>query len=205
MFRNTIFIVLLYFFPVSMVSASLLNLSFDPSNSVQQLGDSFAVDVNINNVQSSGVGAIGAFDVDIWFSQTNSLFGYDVLAFTGLWFGEQMGMFNLDPFLADAFGDWSLSRDSATNSQVLNVSVLSLLPTSELVALQGDSFTVATLFFDALNVGPDVLSFDTVILSDGDGFSASAITQSGFVKVPEPAILFLISTGLVIIGLFRWK
>ena len=124
-------------------SAAILN--FSPSTTTVNVGDTFDVDVVISGLMADGE-IVSAFDLDVLYDPT-------VLNATGVAFGLSLG----DESFFEVFNDVIFS------SGRIDFSAVSFLSDTELLGLQpDDSFTLATLSFDAIGAGFSSLMFDSV-------------------------------------------
>ncbi len=169
-------------------------LSFTPNTQTVLLSGQASVNIVATNLQNE---YIGAFDFDV--SWDNS-----ILSLASASFGNALGG-----------GSLSLQSESTNNS--LGTSSLaesSLL--SSLTSLQTGTTNIilATLVFDALNVGQSVLSLTGNIAGGGflgneNGNLLAASANTGLINVvstsiPEPETLFLVGVGfLALFGLRR--
>lgn len=187
-------------------SASAVIIGFSPSSSIVNVGDTFNVDVVISDLFASGE-IVSAFDLDVTYNAA-------VLDATGVTFGS---------YLDDLF--FPSLTDSVLTSGRIDFSELSFLFDVELLAIQPDSFTLATLSFDAIAEGNSLLEFDpdsAPLLGaldvkgffDLDTFEAEILTfesvgQSNITvqgaTIPEPGIAILMLTGLLGIGVANRK
>jgi len=173
-------------------SASAVMIGFSPSSITVNVGDTFDVDVVISDLFASGE-IVSAFDLDVTYDAA-------ILNATAVSFGS---------YLDDALG---LSfQDAEFTFGRIDFSELSFLLDSELQAIQADSFTLATLSFDALAAGVSSLMFDqntppginvvgldpfTSFDLDGNA-GEGLVTVLAAVKVAEPSILFVMITALL--------
>ncbi|CAG0972652.1 hypothetical protein GEOBC_01363 [Geobacteraceae bacterium] len=157
--------------------AGAVSLDFVPSQQTVDVGQSLSVDLLISGLGSS----VGSFDLDVSFDPA-------VLFPTGVAFGPFLG----DPALGEALTDFIFLGG------VVDLAEVSLLTSSELDALQPDSFTLATLFFDAVSVGSSGLEFSQALVDDASGIKLDLTTGSGGVNVvPEPGTFLLALCGLM--------
>ncbi|WP_297820765.1 cohesin domain-containing protein [uncultured Paraglaciecola sp.] len=170
-------------------SASAVMIGFSPSSITVNVGDTFDVDVVISDLFASGE-IVSTFDLDVTYDAA-------ILNATAVSFGS---------YLDDALG---LSfQDAEFTLGRIDFSELSFLGDSELQAIQVDSFTLATLSFEALAAGVSSLFFDpntlpgvyVIGLDPSTSLDLSASIGTGdvrvaAVKVAEPSILFVMITG----------
>ncbi|KQV90347.1 hypothetical protein ASD15_23885 [Massilia sp. Root351] len=159
-------------------------LGFSPAAGSVAVGASVAVDVRISDLAAGA--DLGAFDFNV-------LFNSGVLSLTGYTLGAALG--DLSAFEAL---DVSLGKGAGG---VFNLAEISLL--SDL-ALQQDSFTLATLYFTAVAAGSSALSLDGVVLAGAFGNAVAADLGGAAVSaVPEPQALLLFMSGLALLGAVR--
>ena len=186
-----------------MGASSATLLSFSPSTNTVNVGDTFDVDVVISDLYATDGSReiVSAFDLDV-------LYDSAVLNATGVIFGTSLGLnVSDDPF--DFFADALVASDLSPGR--VDLAELSYLFNSELLALQpNDSFTLATLSFDAIGLGISSLTFDPIEFPGVDvkgydpfsPFDLSNSTGQGTVTVvPVPGALFLMITGLLSLGI----
>jgi len=159
-------------------SAYALVLEFSPFSSTVSWGDSFGVDL----VLSDRVNPVGAFDLDVAYDSS-------ILTVTGIVFGTSLG----NPI--ETIESFDLS-----GSGVADLLQISLLPVLQLDLLQPPSFSLATIFFDAVGLGSSSMVFSQAIISDASGATLFPELVTGQVEVmapvPEPSTFLLLGGGL---------
>jgi hypothetical protein len=175
--------------------SSAVSLNFSPSTTTVNVGDSFDIAVVISDLYAADNSReiVSAFDLDV-------LYDPAVLNATGITFGLSLG----DEFFFEVFNDAIFSPGR------IDFAALSLLDVADLLVLQpDDSFTLATLSFDAIGLGISSLTFDPVEFPGVDvkgydpftPFDLSASTGQGSVTVvPVPGALILMISGLLSLG-----
>ena len=158
-------------------------LTFVPPTQTVFFGDTFVVDLVISDVSPTDV--IGSFDLDVLFpgSQFEPL---DV----------QFG-----PFLGDPSDPLQTLVDVTLFFGRIDLAEVSLLLTSELEALQPDSFILASLFVRAERSGVGRFSIAPDALID-DGFGVKlpvTVSDATITVVPEPGIPALFSIAAMIL------
>lgn len=178
-------------FASSSASAAIV---FDPASKDVTVGDSFSIDVVISGLGAGIAPSVGGFDLSV---------GYDpgIVTPTGVVFGPFLG----DPLLFEALTGFGGAPGS------LDFFEISLLPFFDLDALQPDSFTLATLLFDATGIGVTDLTFAAglggIALADAFGLElapdfgpAAPITSAPKPGedpvIPEPGTLVLFGSAL---------
>lgn len=166
-------------------SVQAATLSFLPGYNNITIGETVSVDVEISGLE---IVDLAGFDLDVNFEAS-------VLNFTGyILYGE------LGTVPGDA-EDLSLGDDG---SGTINLAEMSWLGD---LSGQSDSFTLATLTFEGLEVGSSSLAFTYADLSDDWGDVITADTLGGRVDinaVPLPGAVWLFGSGLVgFVGLKR--
>lgn len=164
--------------------AGAVSLDFVPSQQTVDVGESFSVDLVISGLGSGGPPSVGSFDLDVSFDPA-------VLFPTGVLFGTFLG--------APAFAEALI--DAAFLGGAVDLAEVSLLTSSELDALQPDSFSLATLFFDAISLGSSGLEFSQALVDDTFGQKLDLTLGSGEVNVvPEPGTFVLAFLGLLLLA-----
>lgn len=169
-----------------MATAGPVTLSFVPSNPVlTALGQSVAIDVVVSGVMRPP--SVGAFDLDVTYD-ASMLSPGDVV------FG---------PFLGDASLSETLT-DITFSPGLVDFAAVSLLPSTDLDALQPDSFRLATLQFTATGYGASLLTFTQTIVDDAFGAKIENTTNIGRItSIPEPSGWVLLAIGLAAIAYKR--
>ena len=155
--------------------AGAISLTFNPSTTFINVGDSVNLDVVISDLENDNV---SAFDFILKYDNL-------ILNFDSYVLGDQLGDFALGDAMDLSFGD--------------NLVEISWLWDFN---FQADSFTLATLTFSGINSGHSDLEITNLVLSD-DGWPANSLAATlgtGSIDVaapvPEPATIFLFSIGL---------
>ncbi len=158
-------------------------LSFNPSASSINVGESLNVNVVISDLGGSFV---GGFDFDVTFD--DAILAFDSYSLTD----------NLGDISAGDADDWSFGDIGFGTINLAEISWLWDL------SFQGDSFTLATLSFTGSSVGSSGLGFGFANISDDRGTSIALSLDTGSIDVaaapapvPEPATMLLLGTGLV--------
>lgn len=161
--------------------AQAITLSVQPANTAAQVGDSFSVDLLISGLDAGVAPSLASFDLDLGFDAA-------LLAFQSASFGTGL----------DVLGLGSVSG-TTLSAGALNLFEISLDSATDLNDLQGDSFVLASVTFQALAAGLSNLSLNVNALADADANALVASVQDGAVTlaaVPEPATLGLLLPGL---------
>lgn len=165
-----------------------------PDSQTVVIGQSFQLDLVVSGLGDGIAPSLQGFDVDITFSD----------------------VFTIDPstvVFGTFLGDPDDSAQTNTTSQLIGPEVLflverSLLASSALDAIQGSSFTLATMTFTASEVGTYLFSGDDccggLFLTNEStvrpGVTSASITVQA---IPEPGTLALLGIGLFGMGLSR--
>jgi len=175
--------------------AAAVTISVEPSyTETRQLGIPISLDITVSGLTAGGPDSLGAFSMDLAFG--SSILGYDSVDF-----GAFLG--STDPLLfeADFFVDES---GLAGSPSTLYIEEISFLTNLELDALQGSSFTLATLHFTTVSRGLTLVRPQNVVLSDAYGFQLAAPSiDVGRVYVDEPQSLWLLLIGSIALSLAR--
>ena len=170
--------------------ASAITINIVPDSQTVQVGDAFNLDVVVSGLSAANE-IVSAYDLDISYDTS-------ILNATAVSFGSY-----LDSPLYPSIQDSVL-----TNPGTVNIAELSFLFDDELALQQTDSFTLATLSFDALMAGVSAIAFvaDPVYGIDVKGRNAqilplgvnnATVTVNSIINVPEPNTLALMLIALV--------
>jgi hypothetical protein len=163
--------------------ANAYTLGLTPSSGQVAIGEEFSVAVTASDVLPDG---LGSYSLDVTFSE-------GVLGFNRVVDGFGLG--------ANAFGLFY-----ALSGNVLTFTDASFDDVSTLLASQGPSFTLFTLYFDAVGTGSSSLTLSSITLADAYGNEGSFVAQDASVNVsdvssaiPEPGTLPLMAFGGVLL------
>jgi hypothetical protein len=164
-------------------------VSIIPSFQSGNIGDTFIVGVNV--ALSPGE-EIGSFDLDV-------LFNSSVLSLVDAVLGSGLGT-----------GVNQIEIASGLLGSAVDLAQVSLLNEATLQSLQGSSFSLATLTFQAIAEGFSALTITQAILADGNlNTTQLPVTlqhggiQIGTTPIPEPGTWVLMSVGLGLTILLR--
>lgn len=152
-----------------------------PSSAEVMVGDFFTVDLIVSGL---GDATVGSFDFD---------FIYDPFVMTsyGVTFGEGLDVFSLGSL-------FSVSSQPG----LINIFQTSFDTVADLIALQPDMFTLATLSFKAISPGSSSLEVFVNAIGDAEGVTLPVELGAGLVSaVPEPQSYALLLAGLGLIAL----
>ncbi len=182
------------------VNAAIISLQ--PSTSTIDVGDSFILDIVISQLALGGSPSIGAFDLNLNF--TNTILGIDDTD------SDNDGVFDsvtLDPNSELDTYDMGINFTGTQflASGVLNMFALSLDLPQDLDSFQSRSFTLAQIQMVGTQAGMSTVAVSINDLSDANGnnlqasINSSQITVNGNtpIPVPEPNILILILMSAV--------
>jgi hypothetical protein len=178
-------------------SATTLSWGLFPDSQTVILGQPFQVDLVVSGLGDGVPPSLEGFDVDITFSEELTIDHSSVIFGTSL-------------------GDPDDASQTSTTASLIGPGVLflredSFLASSALDAIQGSSFTLATMSFTASEVstfslwGDDFSGglFLTNDTTEKPGINGAYVTVT---PVPEPATIILLGTGLIgIVGYRRNK
>lgn len=164
--------------------AVAISIGFAPTALTAQVGSAFNVDVVISGLFPANE-VVSAYDLSVAYDAT-------FLSATSVNFGAYLS----DPFFQ------SLQDTFLGTPGVVNFAELSFLSDSELAVQQPDTFTLATLSFDAVAVGSSTLSFmpspnfgidvkgtGANVLPLDAGFGVITVTAP--ISIPEPSTVAL--------------
>ena len=161
-------------------------ITFSPTNQTVGVGDQVFLDINISGLGDGTAPSLGVFDLDV--SYDGHLLGFNSVIFGDLNIGDQLD-----------FSGYGADYDITTYQGGIRLYGLSYDTPDTLDTLQADSFTMARIGFQTLNLGTSGLDLAVNILGDanGDALQADA-TPSGHIQAtPAPPALLLLGTGLV--------
>ena len=174
-----------------------ISLGFGPSSQSVAIGLPVSVGVTISELGDLSPPSLSTFDLNITFDP-------GLLSFNSAVFG--------DPVLGDQLDVMGLGGNPTfagiISPGVLNIFELSFDSPDDLNTLQAGNFTLATLVFASIGVGTSALEISVNTLGDAVGDPLSAAVTSGSITVnsssiPEPAVLPLISVGLMSLACMR--
>jgi hypothetical protein len=180
------FLLLLALFVLRAPLAYSALIEFQPDSFLAGPGDSISLDLVVSGLGNAGPDSLGAFDISVGFDPTK-------LSFTGYSLGNLLGNVGLAEAIDASAGDVG---------GAVNVAEVSLLSVPALDALQPDSFVVATLKFDVVDLAPSVVTQLSVlsgaVLGDafGSPLSVTGLGSASVQGVPLPGTLFLFSATL---------
>jgi len=123
-------------------TAGAVTLSLSPSSLTIPVNTDYSVDLVVSDLDVPGGEVVGGFDVDISFDPTQASFlGYTL----GTSLGDEGFFEALDFSLGDLGGG------------LIDLAEVSLLSTAELLPIQTESFTLATLDFHCLGCGTSLI------------------------------------------------
>ncbi len=184
---NAILLVCLMYMLYTTASASIM-LTAQPDSSILSVGGTTNVSVQVSGLETNVAPSLGTFDLDVVFDPA-------VLDYVGALFGGVTPMGDQ----LDLSGLGSLSGASFIAPGTVNFYEVSLDEALTLNAQQSDSFTLVTLYFQALNAGTSQIAINVNALGDADGAALSAETQGTAITVtavPLGNSAYLFTLGL---------
>jgi hypothetical protein len=176
------------------VAADFITLSLEPETQTVAVGDLFDVNVVISGLGTSSAPSLGAFDIAFFFDSL--LLAVDSVSIGDPVEGDQL----------DLMGFGTLSGDGAIAGG-WNIFEISLDSADDLNSMQLDSFVLATVTFEALDVGLGELSMSIDlpwVLADAYGAPLTATLEGASVAiVPLPAAVWLGMLGLGMVGAIK--
>lgn len=179
---------------------SAVTIDIVPNTQTVQVGDAFDLDVVVSGLSAANE-IVSAYDFDIAYDTS-------ILSATGVSFGSY-----LDDLL---FPGFSLQDFDLSIAGIVDFAETSLLSNADLAMQQPDSFTLATLSFEALmegvseiyfipdpTYGIDVKGTDPFNVLPVDVVSGQVIVNPA-ISVPEPGTLVLMLIAFTILQLSRF-
>lgn len=186
---------------LNMGEAEAISLSFSPSSQTVSEGEQVDVEVIISELGDGEAPSLVSFELDVDFDPSvldieSVIFGDPVL-------GNQLQGLFLQPI--------NRFRRAPGSVKLYEVSFNSA---DDLAPLQADSFTLATLTFNAVGAGSSDLEFSNVNLGDGTGALTASLLNgevsveatSPSTAIPEPSATFaLVGLGIAALGKRLYK
>jgi hypothetical protein len=173
-------------------AANAITISFTPSPQSVVFGTMIDVDLEVSELGSGVTPSLSTFDLDI--SYDPGLLSFNNVSFGDSSLGDQL----------DVLGLRSVTSYDGSVSGLVNLLELSLDTASDLDAFQADSFSLATLSFNAVGIGTSPLDIVINSLGDAEGNPLTATITPGTVSViPLPPALPLLGSGLAVLILMR--
>ncbi len=173
-------------------AANAITISFTPSYQSVVAGGMVDIGVEISELGSGVAPSLGVFDIDV--SYDPGLLSFNSVSFGDSSMGDQL----------DVLGLGSITSYDTSISGSINLFELSLDTVSGLETLQADSFTLATMSFNAVGIGNSTLGVSINSLGDAEGNPLTSTIDPGTVSViPLPPALPLLMTGLAGLVLMR--
>ena len=162
--------------------ARALTISVLASPSSATVGEQVEVTVEVSGLGDGEAPSLGAFDLDLTFAPALLAADEDTISA-----GSFLGVLGTE---ALAWG--------SVNGGVGNVQVISLLSPDDLDALQGASFVLGTVSFDALALGSGSFEITRAALSNAFGLplTVDAFVDATVTIVPEASTALLLAAGL---------
>ena len=188
MVKSLFFITLLSF---GSLAQALPILSLTPNSANVGQSEQFNIDVSISGLTDFTAPALASYDIDIQFDNS-------ILSFVG---GSILSQLDLG-----IFGSFEDIQQTGSNN--INLNGVSFEDSGDLDALQTDEFTIATLTFDAIDIGVADVLFSFVDLGDSLAQTISfeqfgsqiSVTDGNPVPLPATAWMLLLALAGI-----RWK
>lgn len=155
-----------------------------PSAPVVSVGDLFTIDLVVSGLGDTVPGTLGTFDLDFMYDPT-------IMTSYGVTFGGGLDVLDLGTlFSVLSSPGW------------INLFQTSFDDIDTLVALQPDTFTLATLSFKVIGQGTSMLELFANAVGDAEGASLPVELGIGSVTaVPEPTAYAMLLAGLGLVAL----
>jgi hypothetical protein len=179
---------------VNPATADFITLSLEPETETVGVGDLFNVSVVISGLGTSSAPSLGAFDIGLFFDSL--LLAVDSVSIGDPVQGDQLDLQGFGTFSGGGAitGGWNIFEISLDSADDLNT-------------MQLDSFVLATVTFEALDVGIGDLSMSIDLpwgLADAYGAPLTATLEGASVAiVPLPAAVWLGMLGLGMVGAIK--
>jgi hypothetical protein len=161
-------------------NSEAITIAFNPLSQVVSVGNPANVNLEISGLGNGVAPSLGTFDLNVDFNPA-------ILGLSTVTFGNQL----------DILGLGSIQM-VITGTGTVNLIEVSLDSPDDLNDLQADTFVLANLTFNTLEIGTSPLSLSINTLGDALGNPLIADVQSGSISaVPEPATVFLLVSGLL--------
>jgi hypothetical protein len=187
-------------------SANALLIDFQPHSQDVISGDTVTVDLVISELGVVGTApSLGAFDISVFFDA--SILALDTTDADFDWVIDSVVLDPDSQLDVMGLGMNSMFAD-LTGAGMLNFYDISFDLPYDLVDLQFDSFTLATITFDTIGPGTSLLELTNVVLSDEWGDPLQPDLSNGSITVnpiPEPTAMLLFCTGLAGLAVLRRK
>lgn len=174
---------------IARLDAFALNLHLTPTPEAPALAAPFSLEIRVSGLVADAAPSLGVFDL---------LLIYDpvFIAFSSLTFGDPIAGNQL-ALLAPT----SLTTTTQPFAGAIRLFEASVDDVATLNERQLPAFTLATLTFLPLVLGPTELTLQILSLGDADGDALSAEPQHlRMLITPEPSALQLLFLGLAILG-----
>ncbi len=148
--------------------AGAVSVTFNPVSQTVEQDETVLVDVVVSDLVAGSAPSVSSFDFEVAYDPS-------VLTATGVTFGGALG----DGFLT------SFQGVDLTGAGLVDFAELSFLSD---FSSQLDSFTLATLAFDAVASGTSAFSFTQSLLGDAFGGDLNHTSGTGSVTVDEPVV-----------------
>lgn len=173
MYRKLIVRVIASFVPLWIhLPATAVTLGFSPSNKSTNLRTQVSVELVVSNLGDNASPSLGEFDLVLGFDS-------EIIAFDNVVFGD---------VLNPSISVFTFRGESFTPPASLNLFEISGQTSRDLIALQPSNFTLATLTFDAVEVGTSDLILSEVILGNPAGLELDTTIESGSIQVIDGTV-----------------
>jgi hypothetical protein len=172
--------------------ADAISISMDPAASVIAVGDSVAIALNVSGLVDNAAPSLAVYDIDVTWDP--GLLQLGIVSVGDPLLGNQLDLVGLGTVSTISFG-----------TGTVGLSEQSLDSIADLTNLQAGSFTLATLTFQLLDVGPATITPSIIQAAEVSGLPLpiDSITGAEVSAIPEPSAALLALVGVLVVQAAR--